>query len=747
LCPIPASDRFKGFRTTRPEAHPSESRPRLTHTGGFIVNAIPRIARGVVTTLLVACWCAAIAAPAAVAATKAKSTATPAKTSATAAAAPANTNGLAAAAASAESKPFWTGSPNAAEFKQRCELRIARAKEIAEQIRKVQGKRTIENTLRLYDELNNQLDQAASQAQIIENASADSSLRTTAEEMGQEVAAYGTDLSLDRGIYDALKAVDVSKADPETQYYVFKELRDFQLAGVDKDDSTRTKIKAINEQLVKTGQAFNRNIRSDVRKIKVKPDELAGLPQDFIASHKPGADGLVTLDINYPDYVPVMSFCKSDDVRKRLYMEFNNRAYPANMDVLKQMITLRSQLANLCGYPTWADYVTVTKMTGNSKTVRDFIDKIVEVSGPAQQRDYQTLLIRKQKDVPGATSVDMWESTYWAELVRKSDYDFDSQALRPYLPYDRVKQGVLDVTSKMFGVSYRPVKDVPVWDPSVEAYEVLDGGQVIGRFYLDMHPRPNKYNHAAHFPIRTGIAGRQIPEAALICNLPGGTAGDPGLCDINDVTTFFHEFGHLLHNMFAGQHQWSGTGGTRTERDFVEAPSQMLEEWMRDPATVQSFAKHYQTNEPVPTDLMMKMRRSQDFSKGLQVRRQMVYADLSLSIYDRDPSKVDVDAMSKDLVARYQPYKFVDGTHFACSFGHLDGYSAVYYTYMWSLVIAKDMFSAFNQDNLLDPTVAQRYRAAVLAPGGSAPAAKLVENFLGRPYGFDAYAHWLNQAN
>jgi thimet oligopeptidase len=260
-----------------------------------------------------------------------------------------------------------------------------------------------------------------------------------------------------------------------------------------------------------------------------------------------------------------------------------------------------------------------------------------------------------------------------------------------------------------------------------------------------MHPRDNKYNHAAQFDIKTGVEGRQIPEAALVCNLPGGTAGDPGLCEFNDVNTFFHEFGHLLHTMFAGHKRWCGIGGIRTEHDFVEAPSQMLEEWMRDPATLATFAKHYQTGEPIPAAMVKQMNRANDFGKGLQVRRQMVYADLSLSIYDREPSQVDVDAMMKQLVGKYQPFRFVDGTHFPCAFGHLDGYSAVYYTYMWSLVIAKDMFSAFDKEQLLNPEIPTRYRKTVLAAGGSAPASVLVERFLGRPFSFEAYQAWLNK--
>jgi thimet oligopeptidase len=483
-----------------------------------------------------------------------------------------------------------------------------------------------------------------------------------------------------------------------------------------------------------------------VRSIKVRPADLTGLPKDFLDARKPGADGMITLDINYPDYIPTMTYCTNDDVRKRLFMEFQNRAYPANVEVLRRMVGARDSLAKLIGFTSWADYITANKMSGSAKNVRDFIDKIVAASGPSQDRDYKILLSRKQKDVPGATSMTFWEAAYYTELVKRSEYSFDSQSIRPYLPFDKVKEGVLGTASKLFGLTFKKVDGVPVWDPSVECYEVYDGSKKIGRFYLDMHPRPNKYNHAAEFDVRTGVAGKQLPEAALVCNLPGGIAGDPGLCQIDDVNTVFHEFGHLMHAIIGGQRKWCGTSGIRTEHDFVEAPSQMLEEWMRDPKVLQTFARHYQTGEPVPTDLVNRMKRAQEFAKGLGVRRQMVYADLSLSIYDRDPAKVDIDQITRDLVTRYQPYPYPEGTHFACAFGHLDEYSAVYYTYMWSLVIAKDMYSAFDANDLLDPKVSTRYKNAVLAAGGSKPAADMVKDFLGRPFGFDSYKTWLDTA-
>ena len=331
-------------------------------------------------------------------------------------------------------------------------------------------------------------------------------------------------------------------------------------------------------------------------------------------------------------------------------------------------------------------------------------------------------------------------SNCWADLWLP-----DAQSVRPYFPYDRVKQGLLDVTSRLYGVTYRPAKDVPVWHPSVEVYEVLDGGALIGRFYLDTHPRPNKQSNPITGTVRVGVAGRQLPEAVLMTALPGGQAGDPGLMTHEEVVTFFHEFGHVVHAIVSAR-PWFGTGRL-VERDFVEAPSQMFEEWTWDPATLATFAKHYQTNEPIPAALVLKMRRANEFGQALGVRQQMVFAKLSLSLHDRDPKSVDSTALIRDLTNKYLPFPFVEGTHRQTAFTHLANrnYSASYYTYMWSLVIAKDLFSKFDQTNLLAPAVAQKYREAVLAPGGSKPAADLVRDFLGRPFNAAAWEAWLNR--
>jgi len=643
--------------------------------------------------------------------------------------------------------PFWTGKPDAAAFEKMMDERLVRAQAALDRLLAVKGTRTVANTLTLYDEILIQLDAASSQSGLMQVVHPDKALREAAEKVTQKVSSFYTALSLNRGVYDALASLDLKGVDAATRYYVERTLRDFRLSGVDKDEATRARITAIRDELVLIGQEFDKNIRSDVRTVTAKDvSELEGLPADYISRHKPDANGVITLTTDYPDSLPVFTYAKNEDLRKRMYIAYNNRAYPQNIDVLNRLISRRYELANLIGYTTWADYITANKMIGNAKNASDFIDKIVTASEAKAKREYQSLLKRKQQDIPGAQVVNAWEKSYWSELLRRSDYNFDSQQVRPYFSYVYVKKGVLDVTSRLFGLTYKQVQNAPVWYPDVECWEMFENGKLIGRFYLDMHPRADKYKHAAEFVVRIGVLGRQIPEATLVCNLPGGEAGDPGLMEHDDVVTFFHEFGHLIHELLAGRQQWIGIGGISNEQDFIEAPSQMLEEWTWDAKTLATFAKHYKTGEPIPAELVKQMKRANEFGKALGVRRQMTYAKLSLSIYDRDPKQVNTDALVAQLTKQYEPFPYVEDTHFQTAFGHLDGYSAVYYTYMWSLVIAKDLFSQFDKSNLLAPgDAALRYRTKILSRGGSAPARVLVEDFMGRPIDFKAYEDWLNE--
>jgi thimet oligopeptidase len=599
--------------------------------------------------------------------------------------------------------------------------------------------------LAVFDASQKVLADADARAGLASEVHPDPALRAVAERCDQEVSAVETEYSLDRPTYDSLRAVDPAPLDPAARHYLERTLKAFRLAGVDRDDATRARVKQLHDELNQLSQAFNRNIRDSVLTLEVDPADLEGLPADYLKAHPAGPNGRVALSTDNPDYVPVMSYARKAGVREAFWKLYRQRAHPANLATLDQMLAKRYELARLLGFANWADYVTANKMIASGKNAADFIERIATAAGPRAERDYAELLARKRQDEPAAPEVFPWDTGYLNDRIRSERFGVNAQEVRPYFQYARVKQAVLDTTAKLFNIRYVPVQGAATWQGDVEVYDVVDGERKLGRIYLDMHPRAGKYKHYAHFRLVSGKAGVSLPESVLVCNFRQPTANDPGLLEYRDVQTFFHEFGHLLHSILGGQSRWAGLSGVSTERDFVEAPSQMLEEWVRDPKTLQGFAVHYQTGQPLPLDLATKLRRADDLGRGLFVRQQMSLAAISLGLHDRDPKGLDTTAFSNKMTERYTPFRAVPNTYFQEAFGHLDGYSAVYYTYMWSLVIAKDMFSAFGASgNIMDPAVALRYRQAVLEPGSSKPAADLVRDFLGRPYGFASYEAWLN---
>jgi thimet oligopeptidase len=633
-------------------------------------------------------------------------------------------------------------SPAALAYEKRCSDDLASARKLFAELEGLTGARNIATVLEPLDRLSRLLDGGVNGAGLLRNVHPDPTLRAVAESCEQEFSKLATDVGLSRPIFESVSRVDVEKADAPTRRWVELTLRDFRRAGVDKDEPTRQKIRALRDDLVKIGQEFEKNVRENVRSIELdSAEKLAGLPQDYRDAHRPGAGGRIAITTDYTDYIPFMTYARDDAARLALYREFRKRGYPANGEVLNQLLAKRYQLARLLGYDNWAVYITEDKMIKTARAAHAFIDKIARVAEKRARQDYDELLRELQREQPAATDVGDWQKAYVEEKLKRTRYAFDSQEVRRYFPYDSVKNGILGVTARLFGLTYRKV-DRAAWDASVEAYDVLDGGDVIGTFFLDMHPRAGKYKHAAAFPMRTGVAGKQLPEAALVCNFPGGD-GTPGLMEHGDVVTFFHEFGHLLHHLLGGRQRWLGISGLNVEWDFVEAPSQMLEEWGWDGGVLESFARNAQ-GEVIPDQLVRRMRAARDFGKGLQARHQMFYAALSLEFHDRDPKGLDTTELMKQLQREYSPFAYVDDTFMHYSFGHLDAYSAIYYTYMWSLVIAKDLFSVFQGKGLLDPEPAARYRKYVLETGGSKEAAVMVKEFLGRDYSFDAFATWLD---
>jgi len=313
-----------------------------------------------------------------------------------------------------------------------------------------------------------------------------------------------------------------------------------------------------------------------------------------------------------------------------------------------------------------------------------------------------------------------------------------------------VQQGVLDTAARLFHVKFVEVKGLELWDPSVTVFDVIDAadgatGKKLGRIYLDMHPRAGKNKWFNAGTMVTGVADRQMPEARLNGNFAGGANGDPGLMQYSDVVTFFHEFGHMMHAILGSHQEWVGTSSFNVEWDFVEAPSQMLEEFFTDKTIVDGFAKNYKTGEVLPDDLFRKMLKADAFGRGIGYERQISLANYSLELHDRAPEKVDVEAMWKAATIQGGPWQWVEGNHGFATFTHLMGYSSNYYTYSLSKVIALDFFNQFDKKNLLDGPAAMRYRRTVLEPGGSVSANDLVKNFLGRPQSYEAFKVWMNE--
>ena len=640
---------------------------------------------------------------------------------------------------------IWASKPDVTAFEKIENERLDAGKKAIDQLLEVKGRRTVENTLTLYDDAVRQNNSAAYFASLMEQVHPDANFRDHATAMLTKASAAQTAISLNHDVYNALAALDLSKADPATRYYVQRQLLEFRLSGVDKDEATRARLKKLSDQATDEQSMFDRNISDGKKEIEADPSELAGLPQDYIERHKPDANGKVHLTTDYPDSLPIFTFAKSEDLRKRMYMAFNTRAYPKNLDVLTSLMKTRYEIATLIGYSSWADYNAADKMIAKGQNIADFIQQLESASRPLAQKEFDMLLAQKRKTDPGATQIWDYERSYLAELVRRSQYDFDSQSVRPYFPFAQVKQGILDTAADLFHVSFQQEPNVPSWDPAVETWLVLDHGKPIGRFYLDMHPRPGKYSHAEMAPVLDGIRGKQLPEAILVCNFPAPSGNDPGLMDYGDVQTFFHEFGHLMHHILGGQQQWAGISGISMESDFVEAPSQMLEEWIRSPQVLAKFARNYKTGDPIPADLVERMNRASAFGRAGWLERQTSYTAISYDIYKTKPEDVNLDAVTLDDARRYGLFEQPADTHMWASFGHLGGYSSAYYTYMWDKAIAIDFFQQFDHKNLLAGDAPMRYRRVVLEPGGSMSANDLVRNFLGRAQNMTALEKWMGE--
>lgn len=493
----------------------------------------------------------------------------------------------------------------------------------------------------------------------------------------------------------------------------------------------------MQKEITAIGLQFDRNISEDKGDMPFKPEELAGVPQDWLEAHKPGADGLVHLTYDYPDLFPVLDFADNRETRRKVASGWLDRGYPANESVLKQLLEKRYELARTLGYPDYATLITADKMIGSPQRATTFIDDANAAAQPGADADYAELLAFAKAADSSIDRLQFYDAFYMKNRLRKQKYDVDAAEVRRYFTYDKARSGIFRLVRDLFGADIRPW-DTPTWDTSVSAWELYDGDTLVGRFYLDMHPRTGKYSHVAQFPIRTGVEGRQVPVSALVCNFPA-----TGPMEHPDVTTFLHEFGHLIHSLYSGRVQYATQSMSALPQDFIEAPSQLLEEWTWDYDTLKRFAAD-EAGQPIPQALVEKMNAGRKFGVAIGQKDQLAFSAISLNFYNRAPT-FDLQAMLDAQVSRYSMYPPIASTHMYAGFGHLNGYSALYYTYVWSKAIALDLFTRFESAGIRNPQVAAAYRKTVLDPGGSEDANALIEGFLGRPLSLDAYRQYLQK--
>ena len=631
-------------------------------------------------------------------------------------------------------------------FYKHCTDEMAAIKAIIADIKANPEGRTSIEKLQLFNSFEVKVEDAWGKIGIYQMNHPDEGMRNAAMAAESELMALLTEINLDADLYKVMAAIpaDDPAFDAEDKHFLKDVIDDFKRSGVDKDEKTREEIKKITAELVELEQKFYANIASDRRTLKVTVERLKGLPEDFINGHVKDENGMITLTTDYPDYFPVMESADDETLRKEMYFLAQTVAYPSNTEVFANFLKARKKLANLLGYKNWAEYSEAKLMIGNPENAENFVKKIAAMSMPYAKKEAEVLLAKK-KAVLGREDVEIepWDRFYYPRLVRMEKFNYNPEDVRPYFEIEKVLNGIFTVNSKIFGLEFKKIQREDVWHESILSYDVYSNGEKIGTFDLDLYPRENKYKHFAMFTNEQGIKGR-LPRMAIVGNFPTPVNGK-AYVGHDSVQTLFHEFGHLINGILAKDNKYIRFAGTNCQRDFVEVPSQFMEEYVWDASILQLWATN-DAGEPIPAELVEKMKKSDEFGKGLHTSRQLYLAILSLEVYLQDPENFDHHAFEKKTEREYSPWKTYEETHQIENFGHLAGYSSNYYTYMWSLSIAKDFYGFIMQNGgLMNPEIMGKYRDQVLKAGGAKSGMEMVRDFLGRDLSFEEFEKWLNQ--
>ena len=615
--------------------------------------------------------------------------------------------------------------------------------------------RTFDNTVRAFDRIASKFQIAHTIANVLSLVSPDEHVRAAAQEACSRLQDFAViNFSQNKRLFQALSDYkhhleqdgifrDKEKLTAQEEYFLKETLDEYQRQGLQLPEEIQKKIIELKKELAKLELAFEMNIAKDVRFIEVTGPELKGLDKAFKKCLEKTKEGKYKIGIDYPTYRKVMEECSVSQTRKKLFKEFSKRGYPANEEVLKKVIALRDKLATILRYPSYARLDIENQMAKTPENVEQFL---YSVAGPCEIKAKDEVLLYK-KDVGGIPlSADgkfyPWDLGFIKNSYKKKHLAIDESQIAQYFPLEYTLPALLTVYEKFFGLSFKPIDIKGLWHESVIALAVYKDACFIGTVLLDLFPRPHKYSHAAEVSIVPTIRtknGDFYPAVVLvIANFPAATKTMPSLFKRADVITFFHEFGHAIHSLL-GVTELASLSGTAVKNDFVEMPSQMLEEWMWDPEILKMVSKHYKTGEPLSDDLIKKIRALKNFDSGEQALRQLLFAFASLEFFKKGENK-DIFGIWKRLHETFSSHvMFDDEERDYCSFGHLMGYGAKYYGYMWSKVFALDLFYYIQKFGLLDNGIGSHYVCKVIGKGGSGDPAEFIRNFLGRKPNSEAF--------
>ncbi len=618
----------------------------------------------------------------------------------------------------------------AAEIPSLCDANLASMQKDIQifENQKIKNKAKAGPYLAEWDELHAKARDFGAAVGLYSNVDPDPALRQAADDCELKISKYQTTLYQNPKLYAQFKKLKAS--DPIDQKFLQDILEQFEKTGVQLSAEKQKRLKDIIEESTKLSQDFAKNVRDNPHKVEFTPAEMKGLPDSYMAGLKKNEKGNYLLGFDYPEYQPFMELAESDEARKRYQMAYTRRGTEQNLQFMKKAIDLRYEMAQLFDKESYAHSALEFRMAKTPEAVNSFLEDVYSKVAPLEKQDVEELRQFKAETlkVPREKAdITRWNQGYWSEKLRQAKYKVDQEKLRDYFPTEAAQKWLFAVSSELYGIDFRPMK-VKAWHNEVEYYAVHDtaSGEFLGGLYVDKYPREGKYGHAAVWGAYGGSTlNQRRPVSVLVTNF-----NRKGL-NSNELETFVHEMGHALHGILS-KTRYSEQSGTSVERDLVEAPSQMYEEWARRLETLSKVADYCEPACPrVDAAMTERLKDVKNYGRGLHYARQTLYAQYDMALHSKDALKTDPLKLWQEMESK-TALGYVPGQQFPGQFGHvMGGYQAGYYSYMWSEVIALDMLSAFG-DQLMDKKVGAHYRNTVLAQGGQKHGEQMVKDFLGR---------------